>query len=228
MEYDELSAIPVTSFDYWFKKQISYGERKAIKRAEKKGVVVKIVEFCDDLVRGIIDIFNETPIRQGRPYGHYGKDFDTAKLELSKDLEKCEFIGAYYGADLIGYIQLGYTGSCAIPFGMVAKIEHRDKSPQTALIAKAIEICDKKRIPYLLYGEWLRGGIGDYKRHIGCIKVSIPRYYIPLSMKGKIALTLFLHNGFVKILPEKLKDYLIILRNEWYNIKYFPKLSKRK
>lgn len=216
MEYNDLSAIPIESFDHWFKKQINSGARKAVRRAERKGVIVKVVEFNDILVKGITDIFNETPIRQGRPYVHYGKDFETVKLETSQDLDKCDFIGAYYENELIGFIQLGYVGICAIPFGMVAKIEHRDKSPQNALLSKAVEICAEKKISYLLYGAWLRGGIGDFKRHNGCIKISVPRYYIPLSIIGKIALKFKLHHGFVRLLPEKTIDCLINIRRKWY------------
>jgi hypothetical protein len=216
MEPNDLAAIPIESYDHWFKKQIGHGERKSVRKAEKTGVIVKVVKFGDELVQGITDIFNETPIRQGRPYSHYGEDFETVKSELSKTLEKCDFIGAFYGNELIGFIQLGYAGASAIPFGMVAKIKHRDKSPQTALIAKAIAICDEKKIPYLLYGAWLSGSIGDYKQRIGCIKISVPRYYIPLSIKGKIALKLNLHKGFANLIPEKAIDYLKDLRKKWY------------
>jgi len=216
MEHEDLAAIPIESYDYWFQKQISYGERKAIRKSERKGVIVTVAEFNDALINGIKDIFNETPIRQGRPYTHYGENFQYIKYELSKDVDKCEFIGAYYENELIGFIQLGYAGACAIPFGMVAKIAHRDKEPQTALIAKSVKICEDKKIPYILYGAWLRGGIGDYKQRIGCIKISVPRYYIPLSIKGNIALKLKLHKGFVRLLPEKTIDYLMNLRAKLY------------
>jgi hypothetical protein len=219
MEYVDLAAIPIESYDNWFQKQITYGERKAIRKAGKKGVIAKVTDFNDELIKGIIAIYNETPIRQGRPYTHYGKDFETVKSELLKGMRQCDFIGAFFNNDLIGFIQLGYAGKSAIPFGMVAKIEHRDKAPQTALIAKSIEICADKRISYLLYGDWLRGGIGEYKKRIGCIKVSVPRYYIPLSVKGKLVLKFNLHMGFRRLLPEKTIDYLVELRSKWYSKK---------
>ena len=216
MEWNSLAAIPIKSFDYWFQKQINRSSRKAIRKAEKKGVIVKIVDFNDELVKGITKIFNETHIRQKRPYRHYGKDFETVKQELSKDLDRCIFIGAYYRDDLIGFIQIGNAGGCAIPFGMVSKIEHRDKSPQNALLSKAIEICDNKAFTYLLYGTWSRGTLGDFKRHNGCIKVAVPRYYIPLTIKGEIAFKLNLHRGIVGIIPDKFLSHLIDLRKKWY------------
>jgi len=222
-EYEPLAAIPIESYDHWFEKQISYGERKAIRKSKRKGVIVKVTEFNDALINGIKDIFNETPIRQGRPYTHYGEDFEYIKQELSKDVDKSEFIGAFYENELIGFIQLGYTGASAIPFGMVAKIAHRDKEPQTALIAKSVEVCEGKKIPYILYGAWLRGGIGDYKQRIGCIKINVPRYYIPLSIKGKIALKLKLHKGFARLLPEKTIDYIKNLRTKLYTKTHLEK-----
>jgi len=220
MEWNSLAAIPINSFEHWFEKQINSGARKAIRKAKKEGVIAKVADLNDEFVKGVTTIFNETPIRQGRPYSHYGENFETVKQEFSKNLDRCDFIGAYYNDELIGFIQLGHAGKCAIPFGMVSKIEHRDKSPQNALVAKAVEICDIKQIPYLLYGYWSRGGLGDFKRHNGCIKMQVPRYYIPLTIKGQIALKFNFHHGISIILPDKLIDYMITLRTKWYSRKY--------
>jgi hypothetical protein len=190
-----------------------------VRKAEKSGVITKVVKLDDEFVKGVTSIFNETPIRQGRPYQHYGKDADTVKRELMKDSQRSDFIGAYYNGELIGFIQLGNTGISAIPFGMVSKIEHRDKAPQNALLAKAIEVCEQKGIPYLLYGKWLSDSLGDFKRHNGCEKFDLYRYYIPLSMKGTLALRLGIHHGLAAMIPEAVKNDLKALRKKWYSKK---------
>lgn len=220
MEWENLAAIPISTYENWFKNQIKSSARKAIRKAQKKKVKVLVVNFNDGFVKGITDIFNETPIRQGRPYTNYGKDFETVKHELSRNLDRDEFIGAYYEDELIGFIQLGHSEQYVVPFGMVSKNQHRDKSPQNALIAKAVEICEKKKIPYFLYGTWSREGLGDFKRHVGCKKMAVPRYYIPLTIKGKIVLKFNFHHGISIILPEKLIDYMVTLRTKWYSRKY--------
>jgi len=216
-EVDPVAVIPVSSFEHWFNHQIERSSRKAVRKAEKSGVFVKVVELHDEFLRGVLEIFNETPLRQGRPYENYGKDAATVKADLEKDRHRSDFIGAYVEQELVGFIQLGCTGIAAIPFGMVSKIAHRDKAPQNALLAKAIEVCEQKGIPYLLYGKWLADSLGDFKRHNGCEKVDLPRYYVPLSLKGALALKLGLHHGLSAVLPEGMKNRLKELRKKWYS-----------
>jgi|WetSurMetagenome_2_1015567.scaffolds.fasta_scaffold00167_26 hypothetical protein len=215
-EEDPAAVIPVKSYEHWLNHQIDRSARKAVRKAEKSGVFVKVVELDDRFVEGVVSIFNETPIRQGRPYRHYGMNADAVKRELTKDKHRSDFIGAYHDEELIGFIQLGNTGISAIPFGMVSKIAHRDKAPQNALLAKAIEVCEKKGIPYLLYGKWLSDSLGDFKRHNGCVKMDLSRYYIPLNLKGAVVLRLQLHHGLAERLPIPVKNHLKALRKKLY------------
>ncbi|NIR50637.1 hypothetical protein GWO43_26060 [candidate division KSB1 bacterium] len=220
MEWDSIAAIPVQSFDHWWKEQIDFKARNKIRKAKKKGVEVRVVDFNDDFIKGMISIFNETPIRQNKPFWHYGKDFETVKQEFSRNLRREEIIGAYYGGDLIGFMMLAYAGEFAMTTQIISKIGHRDKASSNALIARAVEICDQKNVPYFVYTKWSKGSLGDFKRHNGFEKIDLPRYYIPLTFKGKIVLKLKLHRGIRGILPEKLNDHLVNLRRKWYTIKY--------
>ena len=72
MEWDNFAAIPVTTFENWWTKQLGFKARNKAKQAGKKGVVTREVPFNDELVRGIWEIYNECPIRQGRRFPHYG------------------------------------------------------------------------------------------------------------------------------------------------------------
>src|SRR5215469_13649874 len=73
-EWDNLAVLPVSTFDHWWNKQIRSFPRNRARQAEKKRVVVREVPFDDALVRGIWEIYNECPVRQGTPFIHYGKD----------------------------------------------------------------------------------------------------------------------------------------------------------
>ena len=225
MEWDNVAVISIKDYDYWWKKQIKKKIRENVRKAQRKGVIVKTVPFNDELVKGIMNIYNETPIRQGKHFNHYGKDFETVKREQSDRLGRADFIGAYYNNELIGFIKLINTDSYIRTSGTVSKVEHRNKSPMNALIAKAVETCDKNNIPYLVYGQYHYGKKGsdtltDFKRHNGFEKIDLPRYYIPLTLKGSIILKLKLHHRFIEILPKKVIACLIYLRKNYYLRKY--------
>ena len=82
MELESIAILPITTFDHWWKKQINAKTRNVVRKAEKNGVEIKIVDFDDDFVKGLVNIFNETPVRQGKPFWHYGKDFKCNKKRV--------------------------------------------------------------------------------------------------------------------------------------------------
>jgi len=224
MEWDNVAAIPIKSFDFWWEKQINSKTRNMVRKARKAGVTVTPAHFDDTFIQGMTDIFNETPIRQGKPFWHYGKDFDTVKREFSRYLYREDLIGAYYNDELIGFIFLGYGTKYALTNQIISKIEHRNKAPINALIAKAVELCATKNVPYLVYTRYnsTQKGIDsldDFKRHNGFQKIEIPRYYVPLTIKGKMALKFRLHHGLRGAIPERVRLHLRGLRRRFYKTK---------
>ena len=224
MEWESLAALPIESHIHWWEKQIDAKTRNLVRKAAKKGVKTEIRKFDDEFIKGMSSIFNEAPIRQGKPFWHYGKDLDTIRHEFSKNVYREELIGAYYNDELIGFIMLASAGRYAIITQIISKIQHRDKSPNNALIAKAVEICANKGIPFLIYAYWVDGTLGDFKRSNGFEKIDLPRYYIPLTLKGRVALRLNIHRSVVRIIPKWIIAGLKDLRAKWYEGKY--KLSR--
>jgi hypothetical protein len=227
MELDSIAALPIKSYSYWWQKQIDRKARNKARKAEKKGVIVKPATFDDRFIQGITTIFNETPIRQGRHYLHYGKDFETVKREFSRFLFREEIFGAYLGEELIGFIMLCNAGNYLFLGQIISKIAHRDVAPNNALLAKAVERCAEKGIPYLVYAYWLDDALGDFKRSNGFKKFDLPRYFVPLTTKGKVALSLGLHRlspfglhrGWKRAVPKQIRDPLKKLRVHWYELR---------
>jgi hypothetical protein len=225
LEWENVAAIPITSFTEWWNNRVSTHLRKDVRRAQKRGVIVRLVEFNDQFVRGIMEIYNETPVRQGRAFWHYGKDFDTVKRETITYLERSDFLGAYFGEELIGFIKIVYVGDLACLMQIISKTEHYDKRPANALIARAIEVCDTKACTYLTYGKYtygkrIKSSLIDFKRRNGFEEIYLPRYYIPLTSKGKIVLRLKLHHGIRGILPESVLSVLRNARSSFYRGPY--------
>ncbi len=217
LETEAISALPLKDFKHWWEKQIKTDTRKKAKRPEKRGVEIKVVELDDDFVRGVMAVFNETPIRRGRPFRHYGKDFDSLKELLSRDLSQSKFIGAYYERVLVGLVKLVYAeGRFANPGLIVSKIAFRSKYVNNALLAKAVEVCTQDEIPYMTYTHWRRGSQAEFLARNGFEKTLMPRYWVPLTSKGATALRLGLHRNIRTYIPERLMSFLLDVRGACY------------
>jgi hypothetical protein len=215
METDSIAALPIKSYSFWWDKQIDSKTRNMVRKAEKKGLIVKPATFDDRFIQGMTAIFNEAPIRQGRPFLHYGKDFETVKREFSRFLFREELFGAYLAEELVGFIMLADAGRYAFLGQILSKIARRDLATNNALLAKAVQRCAEKGMPYLAYALWLDDGLGNFKRSNGFQRFDLPRYFVPLTQKGKLALKLGLHHGWTAVLPDGIKDRLKTLRNLW-------------
>ncbi len=161
-------------------------------------------------------IFNESPIRQGRRFWHYGKDFETVKRQFSRFLFRERMIGAYFEGEMVGFIMLADAGRFALTGQIISSLKHRDKSPNNALIAKAVEVCAANDLPYLIYLFWTDDSLAEFKRRCGFERVRVPRYYVPLTWKGALALKTGAHRGWKTLIPARVKTSLKRIRRSWY------------
>jgi hypothetical protein len=120
-------------------------------------VVVSTVAFDDQLVHQIVGIYNETPVRQGRPFWHYGKSADTVRKETETYLDQSEFLGAWVGDELVGFLKIVYVGHVARLMFILSKLSHRER-PTNALIAKAVQRSEERRCSHLTYGSFAYDG----------------------------------------------------------------------
>lgn len=215
-DWDSIAAIRVVSFSDWWSNRVSTDLRRDVRKAAKLGVVVRPVPFNDDFVRGIMEIYNETPVRQGRPFWHYKKGFDAVKQENSTYLERSDFLGAFLGDELIGFIKIVHVNRVARMMQILSKDAHRDKRPLNALIAKAVELCEAKGCTHLTYGNYIYSHGADsltaFKHRNGFEEILVPRYYVTLTTKGRLALHLRLHRGARELVPDAVLQSLRRLR----------------
>ncbi len=220
-EWDNWAVVHVTSFKDWWDGKLPQETRKNVRRAAKRGVVTKVAEFNDDLVRGIQGVYDETPLRQGRKFWHYGKDFETVKKENATYLDRSEFLGAYLNDELIGFIKLIYSDNTASLIQILAKNAHQDKRPMNALLAKAIEACESRGISYLLYGKYSyyrnqTSALAEFKKRNGFEEIKVPRYFVPLTLKGALALSSGLNKPLKDLIPSPIMKELLRLRAAYY------------
>jgi hypothetical protein len=227
MEWDNLAVLPVSTFDHWWTQQIGFKARNKAKQAEKKGIVVREVPFDDVLVRGICEIYNECPVRQGRLFPHFGKSQEAVRKMSATFPESSIFIGAFDGEKLVGFIKLtaddGWTQAGIMH--IVSLLEYRDKSPTNALIRQAVRSCADRGISNLAYSKFsygtkVRSSLSDFKERNGFRRVDIPRYYAPLTRWGALAFNMKLHQRLSERVPEAVAGKLRELRSAWYQRKF--------
>jgi len=146
-------------------------------------------------------------------------------------LDRSIFIGAFFDGTLIGFVKLvtNEDSSQAGLMQIVSMIQHRDKAPTNALIAQAVRSCADRKIPHLWYANFSYGkkqtdSLAEFKRHNGFQKVELPRYYVPLTVAGRVALRLGLHHKANDWIPEPVAATYRRIRSSWY-AKKFPGLE---
>jgi hypothetical protein len=218
-DWDNWAAVRTTCFRDWW-ENLPQESRKNVRRAARRGVIVKIVPFDDNLVNGVHRIYNHTPVRDGRRFWHFGEDVHTVRRGLATYLDRSEFIGAYWNEELIGFIKMVYVDHVATVFHIISMNQHYDKRPMNALIAKAAEVCEQKGMSHLIYAKFIygnkrRSSLLEFKRRNGFEQVNFPRYYIPLTLMGELFIRLRLYRGLNGLIPEPILQPLLNFRT-WY------------
>ena len=223
-EWDNWAVAPTTSFQTWW-DALPQESRKNARLAEKRGVTVRTVSFDDALVHGIKRIYDETPVRQGRAFWHYGKPVETVRKENSTYLDRSLFVGAYVGETLVGFIKIIRVDEIAVLIQILAMAEHRDRKPMNALLKHTMEVCAAQKFESLVYGQYHYGvnndsSLTEFKRRNGFVEVKFPRYFIPLTLKGRVAVASGVHHGLRTLIPSSVTSRLVkararVLQRRW-------------
>ena len=219
-EWESFAVIPITSYDDWIRNRVKSDVRQNVRRAKREGVVIKCAPFDDALVWQIKEICDETPVRQGMRFWHYGKTFDEIKDVHGTYASRADYICAYLGDELIGFVKLVYIGRIARTMNVISKQRYFHLRSTNALIAKAVEICAQKNVSHLVYGEFrfpgkAQSSLAEFKKRNGFEEVLCPRYFIPLTLKGNLVIKLGLHRGLRRCIPEWIGQLFLSLR-KWF------------
>jgi hypothetical protein len=232
MVWDNLAVLAVSTFENWWDNQIRSYPRNRARQAEKRGVTIRETTFDEALVQGIWEIYNECPLRQGKPFLHYGKSIDAVREMSATFPDSSIFIGAYLGHKLIGFVKLvtDETRTQTNLMHIVSMIQHKDKAPTNALIAQSVRSCAARGIRYLVYQNFSYGkkqadSLSHFKEINGFQRVDLPRYYVPLTSIGWAAFRLGLYNSIWDRIPEPVAATFRRARSFWY-AKRFPGLER--
>jgi hypothetical protein len=191
-----------------------------VKAAEKRGITVREVRYDDAHVRGIKEIYDESPVRAGRRFWHFGKDLESVRSENATYAERSSYLAAYHGESMVGYLKVVWDSETGAIMQILSKLGYRDSRPNNALLAMAVRMAAERGVRYLLYEKFDYGRkVGDsltrFKEGNGFRRMDVPRYFVPLTAKGSLALSLRLHRGVRDLIPEAVAAPLRDLRSRW-------------
>jgi hypothetical protein len=228
-EPESVAVIHLKTFKEWW-ESLAQETRKNVRRAQKRGVEVRVTEYGDDLIQGIRQVNDESPLRQGTRNGYYGRSFEETKKLYGEFVGRSDFICAYHSDKLIGFLHLIYMGKVASILNLTTMPSHFDKRPANALLAKVVELSEAKGISYIVYGLYNYGNKRDhplrtFKIRNGFEEILMPRYFVPLTNWGKLCMKLKLHRGLIGILPNSVITFVVGARARWYHFTAF--ISRR-
>ena len=228
MDWESVAAIPLNSYKQWW-ESLSQETRKNVRRSQKRGVVIRIKEFDEDLIEGLRGVNNDSPLRQGMKNAYYGLTPEETRKRYEEFVGRCDFICAYYEDEMIGFLHLVYRKNIAAILNLTTRPSHFDKRPANALMAKAVEICEANSISYISYGLYNYGNkrdssLKEFKIRNGFEEILVPRYFVPLTLWGKICIMAKFHRGLIGNLPSSVIVAGLRARTLWYKLN----ISKRR
>jgi hypothetical protein len=223
MELDSVAAIRLNTFQEWW-EGLPQATRKNVRRAEKRGVVVSVRAFDDELLQGIYEINQDSPFRQGERNVQYGKGIDELRKDYGSFLDRSELICAHVGEEMVGFMKVVFRGNTASILNFLPKLSHEDKRPANAMLAKAVESCAARGVTCITYGYFNYGNkressLREFKVRNGFEEMLVPRFYVPLTPWGKLAIACRLHRGLLGILPSRVINLALDFRAKCYTLK---------
>lgn len=226
LQPDNLACIDVRDQQAWW-EGLPQQTRKNVRRAERRGLRVHEAPYDESFARGIQRIYDETPVRQGRPFWHHGKDLVTVMRENASYADRAWFLGAWVGDEMVGFLKAVRVGRCARIMQILALVREQDRRPTMALIAHMVEVAHRSGLDTLVYDRMVYGhkagsSMTEFKRRMGFAAVPQRRCTVALSARGRLALALGLHRPPADRLPEPVLSRLLALRRWWLERRQGP------
>ncbi|HXS76330.1 MAG TPA: hypothetical protein VN753_09135 [Terracidiphilus sp.] len=220
MERESIAAISLVSFQQWW-EGLPQESRKNTRRSQKRGVTLAIRRLDPDVVEGIRGVNDDSPTRQGAKNAYYGLTSEETVKRYGEFEGRCDFICAYSGEEMIGFLHLVYREKVAAILNLTVKPSQLDKRPANALVTKAVETCHSRGISHITYGNYNYGNkrdspLREFKVRNGFQEILVPRYYVPLTLWGRICMGMNLHRGLIGILPAPMIAVGLRARAVWY------------
>ena len=205
MQWENVAVAEFDSYSHWHRR-LNKGAKSAIKQASRSGLAVREFKLNAESAHAIAHIYNESPIRQGKSFSHFGKSPEEVLSENSSYRERSVFIGAFVEHKLVGFGKIVFDTATARIMQILSMYEFRSHCPTNAILSEAVRTCADNGVHVLFYGRFDYGAgertpLASFKHHNGFRRKDVPRYYCPLTIRARIYVALQLHRGLKLFVP---------------------------
>ncbi|HZY46794.1 MAG TPA: hypothetical protein VFE96_03250 [Candidatus Bathyarchaeia archaeon] len=185
----EVALLPFNNFDEWF-AGLKKDTRNEIRKGEKRGVENRIIkEFSVTEAQEIVDIFRESPFREGRYFEGYHHWTLERVLESFKTNGEFITLTAVYEGKIVGVARTKFRGQVAVINNLLSSLAIRRKiiGVSNSLLATQIKMLGDRGVRYLAYGKMgVLGGLDHFRVSNGFQSAMVNYNYVLLTQKAKI------------------------------------------
>ena len=210
----EIGLLSFDSFDGWF-SNLERHARQEIRTPSKRGVEINGVKEPSILeAQQILDLFRESPLREGRYFEGYHSWNLKKVMETFKTNEGIISITAIYDGKIVGVARVKFKGQVAAFTSLLSSLAVRRKVKYVAnlLLATQVRMLSDKGVKHLQYGKMgVLGGLDLFKRSNGFRPVSVNYNYLLLTGRARLLAKFGLYQPRDLLFSTKLRSFVPLL-----------------
>ena len=184
----EVALLTFKTFDEWF-AGLKKDTRNEIRKGEKRGVETKVIkELSASEAQEIVDLFRESPFREGRYFEGYHHWTLERVMESFKTNEEFISLASMYEGKTVGVARTKFRGPVAVINNLLSSLPARRKviGISNSLLATQIKMLSDRGVNHLVYGKMgVLGGLDHFRTSNGFQSVMVDYNYVLLTQKAK-------------------------------------------
>jgi len=185
----EIALLSFNSFDDWF-SNLKKDTRNEIRKGSKKGVEIHAIkEPSVSEAQEIVDMFRESPFREGRYFEGYHTWNLKNVMETFKTDEQFISIAALHERKIVGVARVKFKGQVAVIKNLLSGLAARRKviGLANSLLASQIKMLGDVGVKHLAYGKLgILGGLDRFRVVNGFRSVLVDYNYELLTRRARL------------------------------------------
>src|SRR5260370_2367557 len=185
----EIVWLSLNNFVEWF-VSLKKDTRNEIRKGSKKGVETKVIEeLSAPEAQEIVNIFRESPFREGRYFEGYHHWTLNRVMESFKTNEEFISIVSVYEGRIVGVARTKFKGPVGVVNNLLSSLDARRKviGISNSLLATQIKMLSDRGVRHHTYGKMgVLGGLDHFRISNGFRSAPVNYNYVLLTRKANL------------------------------------------